>query len=185
MSAAEEPSRLDDPFYVATRALTVAQRDWLRRQGVPPDAFMGDADGHGWPIRQARIERLGKLFRFTTEEGEGVPALVVVARDHTGQGIEMVAWSAREGWVASETGTLPLLGAEALCPLSDAPVEVHADVLGWLRAGRRGVVVLDQRRAVPVLRECRSIVTYDLSFAEQLERALTIRPPKIVVREAA
>ncbi len=185
MTLTEEPSRITDAFYTTTRALTVAQRGWLRRQGVPPDAFLGDGDAHGWPIRQARVERLGKLFRFTTEEGEGVPAIIIVARDQAGQGVDLVAWSAREGWVASESGTLPLLGAEALCSLGDEPVEVHADVLAWLRAGRRGVVVLDQRRAVPVLRECRALVVGDVTLGERLERSLTVKTPRILVKEAA
>ena len=181
-----EPSRITDPAYTSTRALTVRQRDWLRAQGVPPDAFLGDADGRGWPIRQARVESLGKLFRFATEEGEGVPALVLVARDQAGAGVELVAWSAREGWVASESGALPLLGHHDLCPLADdEPVEVHADVLAWLQAGRRGVVILDRARAVPVLRECRALVVADRKFGLWLEDRLTVKPPKIGVREAA
>ena len=182
---AADPSRITDPVYTATRALTVRQRDWLRAQGVPPAAFLGDADGRGWPIRQARVERIGKLFRFATEEGEGVPALILVARDQGGAGVELVAWSAREGWVVSESGALPLLGMEWLCPLDGGPVEVHADVLAWLRAGRRGVVILDRARAVPVLREVKTLVVSDLDTGEKLERALTIKSPRICIREAA
>ena len=183
--ATAELSSLDAALYVAAAPLNARQVAWLAGQGIPADALLADGDGRGWPVLAARVERIGKLFRFATEEGEGVPALILVARDQSGAGIELVAWSAREGWVVSESGALPLLGAEWLCPLDGGPVEVHADVLAWLRAGRRGVVVVDQRRAVPVLRECRALVVADRKFGLWLEDRLTVKPPKIGVREAA
>ena len=180
-----ELGSLDAALYAAAAPLNTRQVAWLAGQGISADALCADGDGRGWPVLAARIERIGKLFRFATEEGEGVPALILVARDQSGAGVELVAWSAREGWVVSESGVLPLLGMEWLCPLDGGPVEVHADVLAWLRAGRRGVVILDRARAVPVLREVQSLLVTDVKFGVSLERALTQRVPQILVREAA
>lgn len=184
--ATAELGSLDAALYAAAAPLNTRQVAWLAGQGIPADALLADADGRGWPVLATRVERIGKLFRFATEEGEGVPALVLVARGPGGDGIELVAWSAREGWAASETGALPLLGHHDLCPLAgDEPVEVHADVLAWLRARRRGVVILDRARAVPVLRACKSIQVRDVAFGVTLDRLLTVRAPKIIVERAA
>jgi hypothetical protein len=182
--ATAELGSLDAAFYAAAAPLNARQVAWLAGHGIPADALLTDGDGRGWPVLAARVERIGKLFRFATEEGEGVPALILVARGPAGEGVELVAWSAREGWVVSESGALPLLGMEWLCPLEGGPVEVHADVLAWLRAGRRGVVVVDQRRAVPVLRDCSALVVGDERVAAKLYDNLMIKPPKILVRAA-
>lgn len=154
---------------------------WLLRQGVEHPALFADADGGGWPLVMGRVERVGRTFLWRPEDGPR--ALLFLARDRDGLDADLVCWWPREDRVASLHGAA-LLGAESLDE-ADEPIEVHAGVLEWLRAGRRGVVMVNQRRAVPLLREAKALVVDDLGFGEKLERALTLKPPRILVREAA
>ena len=175
----------DDPLH-STAPLDLRQVVYLvDHLGVDPRAVLADGDASGWPLMCGRVERVGRLFRFVTEPGEGVAAIIAVARDQSGVGVELVAWSAREGWAASESGNLGLLGREWLNPLAEEAVDVHAGVLDWLRAGRRGVVMVDRARAVVALREAREITVRDVKFGVTLDRLLTIHAPKIVVEAAA
>lgn len=155
--------------------------EWLLRQGVEHPALFSDADGGGWPVVMGRAERVGSTFCWRPEDG--ARALVFLGRDRDGLDRDLVCWWPREDRVASLHGAA-LLGAESL-DKADEPVEVHAGVLGWLRAGRHGVVVVNHRRAVPLLREAKSIVVTDIDFGTRLQRALTLKAPPIYVREAA
>ena len=154
---------------------------WLLRQGVEHPALFSDADGGGWPLVTARVELVGRTFLWRPEDGARV--LLFLGRDRDGLDDDIVAWFPREDRVVSLHGAA-LLGAEALDD-ADGPVDVHAGVLEWLRAGRRGTVMVNQSRAVPLLREDKSLVVDGLDFGVKLERALTLKPPKILVREAA
>lgn len=180
-----DDASIDDPLHALAPLDPRQVAALVDRLGADPLALLADGAGTGWPLMAAQVERVGRLFRVATEPGEGVPAVVVVARDHVGAGAEFVAWSPREGWAASETGTLALLGREWINPLDDGAVDVHAGVLEWLRAGRRGCVVLDQRRAVPVLRDCDKLIVGDDAHGRALLKAMRVRLPQVLVREAA
>lgn len=176
------PLMVATDFLLACSPLTAAQVAWLMGRGASLDALLDDGAGVGWPIMAGRAERVGRRYAFR-EDGAGV--LVFVARDVTGDGVDLVAWEPREGWALPLSGDVALLGGQQLDPLlRDGPLQVHSSMIEWLRAERRGVVVVDQSRAVPLLRGVGPLLVDDDEFAARLHVALTLKAPKIMVRAA-
>lgn len=82
---------------------------------------------------------------------DGRRALVIPAYGFGGDFIDMVAWfPARPDKLASLEGRAVLLGEDliedAATFFGGAPCSVFRDVLGWLKAGGRGLVVIDRGR---------------------------------------
>lgn len=157
---------------------------WLLRKGVPVSAlFVGD----GIPTLSADVTFARNRFEFARHRPseKAVSAFVFPIYDRWGDNTDLAAWRPPAD-VGLWVGNCCLFGEEQLDPaLRDGPLVVHADVLSWLRAERRGVVVLDERRAAPMLREVKSLLVDDFEFGVRLERALTLKSPQILVREAA
>src|SRR5262249_46522092 len=69
--------------------------------------------------------------------------------------IDLAAWLPRTGQVATRLGIAGLIGEReaetAQYDLNARPVRVWRDPIGWLRAGRRGVVVANEFAAAHVL----------------------------------
>jgi hypothetical protein len=61
------------------------------------------------------------------------------------------------------------------------PLIIHETPLEWLQAGREGVFVIDPQRASPLLRLVEPLGVKRPEFGRQLQAALTIRAPRIVV----
>ena len=123
--------------------------------------------------------------RGTAGSDEARPAFIWPAFDVSGNNVDLAAWRPPTD-VGTWLSNCCLLGEEQLDPaLRDGPLVVHADVLSWLRAERRGVVVVDERRAVPLLREVGQLVVDDIDFGERLEQRLTLKAPRILVRATA
>jgi hypothetical protein len=61
------------------------------------------------------------------------------------------------------------------------PLLMHETPLEWLRAGRDGVFVIDPQRASPLLRPVEPLGVRRASFGRQMQAALTIPAPRIVV----
>ncbi len=117
--------------------LNQAQIDWLLRNDVMVEAMIRPE-----PLRLARGRAVNRLFRH---EPDGAAWLAIA------EGRDVVYWQPRTREIATETGATFALGQDAIdLPETyafDCYLNVFADPLEWLQAGREGVVVLDWSKA--------------------------------------
>jgi hypothetical protein len=164
---------------------TQAQLDGLRRHGVPAQAIIFDWCDEPVELRRGYVEWIhGNRFAFEDESTSGVvhDALIVVARDQTGDPADLVAFDF-QGRFASWLG-VPALGLEsAHAPrLSDA-LQVHRTPIDWLANYRRGVVILDHNRARHFLENAGPFVVSDADQGRHLMAAMTFKP-QILIQSA-
>jgi hypothetical protein len=111
-------------------------------------------------------------------------AVIIPTLDEWGQTIDLVAWRMDDGAVATWLGAGCILGEDHLnAPQIEADgIRVFPGPAEWLRAGRRGIVILDGERARWRLCEERLIVT-DAAFGRRLREALRLPEPRVFVEE--
>ncbi|GLS23527.1 hypothetical protein GCM10007874_65480 [Labrys miyagiensis] len=164
-------------------ALSGAGLAWLMRQGVALfDCEMGDG------VHDATIRPSGSYFDTSfrgDEEGEG--ALIFLCRDLEGEPEDMLAWNPRSDARYRWLGRAALLGAQNVTEprYLGATLPVWRTPLGWLKSGRRGVVILDAVKAAGHLADCGSLGAEDAAHARDLARLLARPAPRILVGDAA
>jgi hypothetical protein len=109
-------------------------------------------------------------------------AIIIPARDEDGELVDLAAWEPDTGALALWRGCVAMLGEEQLnAPRIETPVlTVFADVASWLRAGQRGVVIIDPARARWRLAGERLAVA-DAAHGRRLRAALRLPEPRIFV----
>ena len=130
------------------------------------------------------------LFDFADDMGGdgAAPAFVFVARDEFGDACDLVAWAPSEARVAAWLGRASMLGLESLWApriMYDGALVVHETPREWLRSERQGVVVVEPRRAAPLLREAEHLCASTAEHGFYLQSLLALRPPRIVVPKAS
>lgn len=169
-------------FFEETRPLNSLQRDWLIDRGVPECAIAHDPGRDTAEIRVARVRFEGRFFEFARAEDEqGRPAFAVIARNEFEECDDIVAFDAR-GNIAPWLGRAALLGAQMQHHprIESAALPVFPDALAWLRAKRRGVVILDPSRARWRLAQ-EEILIDDPAFERRLHSQLRLPSPRILV----
>ena len=123
-----------------------------------------------------------KFARDVRDASEAVAAIIFPAPDELGQLIDLAAWDPETGRLALWLGRVSMLGQDNLygCRLGE-PLMVHETSLEWLQAGREGVFIIDPQRASLLLRMVEPLGVKRPEFGRQLQAALTIRAPRIVV----
>jgi hypothetical protein len=93
---------------------------------------------------------------------------------------DVIAWAPKSGRIASRLGIVSILGEEQAGRASGASKSllVWRNPVGWLRAGRRGVVILDPEGAAVRLAGL-SIMAEDEAHARHLRAILKVPPPRI------
>jgi hypothetical protein len=93
---------------------------------------------------------------------------------------DVVAWAPKSRRIASRFGLVSMLGEEQAAQASRAskPLLVWRDPVGWLRAGRRSVVILEPEGAAVVLAGL-PITAEDEGHARHLRATLKVPPPRI------
>ena len=123
-----------------------------------------------------------ELARHARDASSAVMAVVFMARDDLGNPLDLAAWEAETGRLALLIGRVSMLGQDNLYGWRiGEPLVVHETPLEWLKAGREGVFVTDPQRASPLLRMAEPLGVKRSEFGRQLQAALTIRAPRIVV----
>jgi hypothetical protein len=131
------------------------------------------------------IFRPGGRFDFSRDVREArghVAGVIIPARDECGDLVDLAAWNVDDGELALWRGVASMLGEDWInVPRveSDA-LTVFPNVASWLRAGRRGVVILDRGRARWRLAGER-IAVDDVAFGRRVRDALRLPEPKILV----
>jgi hypothetical protein len=164
-------------------SLRWAEFDPFLKSGVPAPALV-------YPELPARARvallRDRPLFEFADDVGEedAVPAFIFLARNEFGYALDLVAWAPGVERVAAWCGRACLLGLENFwAPRLDVDgLRVLPTPLEWLRADRKGVVILDAKRARWDLTGERLVVG-DVEFGQRLRRTLRLPDPRIYVDE--
>lgn len=175
---------------------------FFREGGVSPFALLGcgaapmataSVETHfdlAFTVTRGRVRFLPRK-RFVREadcRGEPNDAVTAYLMPAIERGfvVDMVAWHPRSGRLATQQGRTGLLGADAL-DCADEPIAVAPDPRAWLAGWRRGVCIVDERLARPVLIEAGvPLVAADIAHGEAIEAMLRrVRLPKIVVPAAA
>jgi hypothetical protein len=160
--------------------------DLLREHGVSESAITHDFASQPSLIRQDQVVLVGEtgfeFARYLKDQSEAISVLTFLARDVTGCVADIVAWDPSSGGLTTWVGRVALLGEEeALRPRLDRHLLVHPDPFAWLRAGRRGVVVVDPRMVFSVLENAGPLCVACVEQGQALRRILTPRAPEIFV----
>ncbi|WP_158266862.1 hypothetical protein [Alsobacter soli] len=163
----------------AARSLNQAELDWLRGQGVPAEAIHKPS-----LLLAARVEFLaGGRFEFARGDDNAVAAIVIITRDAFGAPRDLVAWNPRTGDLGSLYGFAWALDeSEIYAPrLDDDPMRVWSTPLQWLRAGRRGLCLVDEVAARWQLAGIGALAAEDHVHGLALQAALALPLPEILV----
>lgn len=127
----------------------------------------------------------------TRDASELTGAFILPVRDEAGDVADIVAWQPASGRTATWQACAWALGqGEFPAPLhvlhDDGAAHVFRNVMDWLRADRRGLVILDYglarwrfaEAAVPLIAD-------DLAHARDLKHALAIKPVPILLPRIA
>jgi len=173
------------------RPLRPVDMDGLRDHGVPGPRVNWCLGAFEPLLRQAIVFRRGPRFEFVRnlrgDPVEPVAAYTLLARDVGGAPIDVVGWHPRSGRLATWLGRIGLLGIDYPCPATKAdPLCVFSKPTEWLAAGRRGVVVVDERLARAELLEAGTIQATDIEHGTKLKAMLErVTLPGIVVPAAS
>ena len=140
------------------------------------------------PARQHVVFHADRpLFDFPGErgvEGDGSPAIMFLARDESGRPIDLVAWEPSTGKLAAWLDRAALLGEDQLW----APRIANAGALNvfesprdWLREDRRGVVIINAKRAARQLRFAGKLCAESIDLGLRLDGMFKADRPEIVV----
>ncbi len=147
--------------------------NWLQGHGVDHEAIT-----QPWPLRTGRVvfgEGRAELNRL----GDFSFVLPLMADDGIA---DAIAWAPGSGRLATFAGIGAALGQAQIgwggLGTIGRPVCVWRSPLGWLKAGRRGLVIVDIERAAHVLAGV-AIEAEDADHAADLRRALVVPPPVI------
>jgi hypothetical protein len=142
---------------------------WLLAEDVPFDSL---------------YEVRGAWVRFYRDGGfeldaDGDPALIFRCTDCGDDVIDLAAWSASEGKLASWLGVAFCIGDLDQCFNPAAQfgdgLHVHINPMGWLRVGGDGIVVLRPELAWTYLRNVPRLICETTEQGDQVKRWL--KPP--------
>ena len=172
--------------HVKAARLTVRDIEAFVADGVPVSAFaLFRDDRHAWLGRDRVVFDDAGRFEFErhAKGGEAVNVFTTIAWDECGDPSDLVAW--RPGRIGTWLGAASVLGAELVLEprVADEAIDVWPDMMAWLRADRRGIVVLDPRRAASLLHMAPPLRVQSVEQGRALRAALTIEAPRIVVAE--
>jgi hypothetical protein len=159
---------------------SIGALSWLRAQGVHPDALsLPDL-----PCAASIIfSDHAPLFEFADEAAEEPTskALIFLERSGFGEPVDLVAWTLKPrprlaSWLGSSVLGADLL--DAVWRLAErGALPIWRSPLGWLRAHRDGVVIVDGSSAAVALRAAGGpFMAEDFAHAAELRRLL--RPPE-------
>lgn len=137
------------------------------------------------PVLADRVVFEGELFYFADEvkeAGEPVFTMLVISN---GGPIDIAAWSPVGNRLAVRYGYGFALGERQIhhpYPLI-AGLPVFRSPVGWLRAGRCGIVILLPQFARAVLADVPVLVAEDEQHREELQQLFAFAGPQIVVGE--
>ena len=167
------------------RPLTAEQVYWFAKRRVRDAALNCE---HPLLIDDVAFLPAGRFEFARYVREEVIPAIIIVVRGCEGP-IDLLAWQPRTNQQALWTGRAFALGEEQVYGpfFGNEPLAVWRTPLSWLRAARRGLVIIRPQAALFYLNCVPALVAEDLAHAEVLERFLIPQRPttEILLRVAA
>ncbi|WP_336487415.1 hypothetical protein [Methylobacterium nigriterrae] len=119
------------------------------------------------------------------DRGQGAErALLFLVRNEAGEAVDIAAWQPATGRTATWLGQAWALGQDTIYLArmhEDDVLPIRRDVLAWLEAGQRGLVLLDHRRAALRLADAGPLEAEDWQHRHELLKALTRPTPRILI----
>lgn len=164
--------------------------DWLRRSGVSIQSMIFSRY-HQPSAIQLGYGEVAPDGRFDfTDDGEAWLAFDIF--DGFMEQVDICFWQPRTGELATLLGRTFALGQEIFDDPAtycfDCRLNIFADPLRWLQAGRDGIVVVDWARAFDRLRDCQRIAVAEevlQQFEKHMQPAHTPEVFVIPARRAA
>lgn len=148
--------------------------DWLKERGISNGAMIRPR-----PIKMTAVDFEGNGSFVRNPGGVGVFTLIV---DENEEVVDLLAWQPRSGRLATLRGHAFALGQDQiLSPGTYAlggALRVHRSPLAWLRAERRGIVILNSREVYTRLGQVERIEAEDSAHARELQRLIAPPPPR-------
>ena len=166
------------------RVIPQAAREWFTANNVPPINLVKTHVGYYDIVLHDDVIFLDNgCFEFSRyQDGMTQHALTFVCWSHDGSAIDVCAWQAMTGRVATWLGQAAMLGEDYFAgPRLDDGLPVHAGPLEWFKANRTGVVVLDGKRAAPLLRDVGTLTVSSIDQGRRLKKILAVELPNILV----
>jgi hypothetical protein len=144
---------------------------WLLRYGVEAAAMVGP-----WPIGAATVR-----FDVGTFDLNPTGECALTFRVHEcGEVIDLVAWHAHTGKLASWRGTAFAIGQQAIFNpatyFGGGTLRVHRTPLEWLLADRDGIVIVKPELTYAYVRNLRRVSCADTAYLQQVKQWL--EPPR-------
>jgi hypothetical protein len=122
--------------------------------------------------------------RFFVAHPDGEKALIFRATDRD-EVIDLVAWSPRTDQLGSFLGLAFCLGDQdqvhnSASWFAGGGLNIYKSPLEWLRANRRGIVIVDPRQTHAMLRHVPRLLVDNIAHGEQVKRWM--RPPKLTTQ---
>jgi hypothetical protein len=159
--------------------------DWFTENGVNGLALAKTMWGHFDFVNVDEIVWLPrKTFEFARykKSHEASSACIFVVRDQFVEPLDIVAWQATTGRVATWLGRAALIGEDQLfAPRLAEGLQVHETPLEWFRQRRAGVVVIDKTRAATMLRDAGPLLASSFEHGKELRQMLRVTAPRILV----
>jgi hypothetical protein len=150
-------------------ALSLAKTPWDEYDFVNIDDVVWHACGAFEFARYSKGEKADSACTF-------------VVRDSLGFPLDIVAWQATTGRVATWLGRASMIGEDQLfAPRLTEGLPVFETPLGWFQERRAGVVVLNKARAAPRLRDAGPLLASSFEHGKKLNEMLRLPPPRILV----
>jgi hypothetical protein len=140
------------------------------------------------PIRKSVVLPVSPTcFDFASAGDENaIGAVLILARDIMGDPQDVIAWNAKTGLLRSLYGRARVLGEdEVLMPRLDCGgcIRIWRNPLDWLRARRRGVVLLNGITSASLLAEVGSLVVDDAAHRREVLRVIARPLPLIHIAD--
>jgi hypothetical protein len=170
--------------YGALPELTWEAYSWFLAKGISPAALI-----HPETLRRTRVSvhKDDPFFDFVDNDGEdGEDALIFLARDDEGFPSDLIAWTCGSRRLSAHWGAVSVLGADDIFAPRLTPERallVHRTPLGWLRAGREGVVIVEAHFASQFLRDFGPLAGEDEAHGRELRQLFRRQEPRIYVPE--
>ena len=165
----------------AHRTLLPREVHDLTRAGVPASALMKPH-----PLRAGYIVWVSaERFEFEHHISYGKPerAFLFLVQDSEGAPLDVVAWQPQAQRLGSWLGRTWGLGEESIYQprLTSDALPIWRTPLDWLRAHRRGCVLLQPKLAARFLDCAAPLQAEDIPHGHELRQVLTIPAPRIVI----
>jgi hypothetical protein len=158
----------------------------IKKWRIPFEALLGDGGYNGFVVKTDQVTFLKderfEFERYRHSESPADKAVIIVARGETSEPVDLVAWCPANGHFAPWLGRVAILGAHVISePRLNAPLMVFPSPIEWLRAGRRGVVILNLVLARSLLCAEQPLGVNNLDFGFALRKQLIPPSPRIMM----